>query len=174
MFISSPFYSQQSFKTDWEKEMGSLRSQSQNYQRIMPIVRGRDNHPRCGKLRTKVLLFLLQAFKFTYPVRMPWPLYYTGVFCELCCLFCWFWSFLITLLQYSPESESNSFSIRRWSLSHAVYQGLCKVCFDKWIWVCSISEKEEVRNCSEGCSSIDQPPAFLIILLARWILTSCS
>lgn len=95
----------------------------------MPVVRGRDHHPQFEMLRTNVLLFLLWVFQLTHPVRKPWPLCHTGIFCELFCLICWFQSFLVALLQYSPESGSNTFSIRR-CLSHAVYQE-CKVCFDE-------------------------------------------
>lgn len=110
--------------------MGNLRSQSQNYQRIMPVVRGRDNHPQCWKLKTNVLLFLLWVFQLSCPLRIPWPLSPTGICYELFCLFCWFWSFFIALVQYSPERGSNTFSIGRRCLSHVVYQ-VCKVCFDE-------------------------------------------
>lgn len=78
---------------NWEKEVDNLNSQSQNYQRIMPVVRGRENHPQHGKLRTNVLLFLLWVLQLTHRVREPWPLCHTGSCCALFSLFCWFWSF---------------------------------------------------------------------------------
>lgn len=130
--FASLFSSQQSFKTDWEKEMDNLSHQSQNYWRIMPIFGGRDNHPQCGKLRTNVLLFLLWRLQLTHHVRVPWPLPYRSC-CALFCLFCSFWSFLAALLQCAPKSRSNPLSSMRWCLSHAGCQGAQNRCFDEWV-----------------------------------------
>lgn len=113
--------------------MDNLNSQSQNYQRVMPIVRGRDNYPQCGRLRTNVLLFLLWVLQLTYHVRELWPLCHAGSCCALFSLFCSFWSFLAALLQCAPESGRNTFSSMRWCLSHAGCQGVQNRCFDEWV-----------------------------------------
>lgn len=164
--------------------MDNLNSQSQNYQGIMSIVRGRKNQPQYGKLRTNVLLFLLWVLQLRYHVRKPWPLCHTGSCYVLCCLF-----FLILIF----FGSSASVCTRVWKPHLLQYEMVPVSCWvsrstEQMFWWVSesvlrrskgsssstVSDKEEVRNCSEGCSSIDQPPAFPITLPVRWILTSCS
>lgn len=152
----------------------------------MPKVRGSDNHPQCGKLRTNFLLLHEQDICASAHISCKRTLT-TLSYRELLCIVL----SLLFILIFSGSSAS--VCTRVWK----PYLLQCEmVPVSCWVsrsteqmfwWVSesvlrrskgssssSVSDKEEVRNCSEGWSSIDQPPAFPITLPVRWILTSCS
>lgn len=146
----------------------------------MPIVRGRDNHPQCGKLRTNVLLFLLGVLQLRSHVGLPCPLCHTGSCCALFCLFCSFSSFLgssasvCTRVWKQPllQSEMGPLSCwvpistgwMFWWVSESVLRR------SKASSSSTVSAQEEVKNCSgaEAVLISLQPFQLLSLLDESW------